>query len=130
MDMLYIKETSSPVSEVGGRLEKAAQNHKFGVINVIDLREKMHSKGVEFNPACMVYEVCNPHRAKEVLENKLEISTALPCRIAVYEESGKTKVATMLPTQVLGLFGADDLDSVAESVQSDLISMIDDVVKE
>jgi uncharacterized protein (DUF302 family) len=78
----------------------------------------------------MVYEVCNPHRAKEVLESKLEISTVLPCRIAVYEESGKTKVSTMLPTQVLGLFGAEDLDSVAESVQSDLISMIDEVVRE
>lgn len=130
MELLYIKETSSPVAEVGGRLERVAQNHQFGVINVIDLREKMHSKGVEFGPACIIYEVCNPHRAKEVLERKLEISTALPCRISVYKESGKTKVSTMLPTQVLGLFGAEDLDSVAESVQSDLISMIDEVVRE
>jgi len=127
MELLYIKETSSPVAEVGGRLEKAAQNHKFGVINVVDLREKMHSKGVEFGPACMVYEVCNPHRAKEVLESKLEISTALPCRISIYEEGGKTKIATMLPTQVLGLFGVEGLDPVAKTVENDLIAMIDEI---
>lgn len=128
MNMLYVKESSSPVNEMGGRLEKAAQNHQFGVINVVDLREKMHSKGVEFDPACMIYEVCNPHRAKEVLESKLEISTALPCRISIYEEGGKTKIATMLPTQVLGLFGAEGLDAVAESVERDLIAMIDEAV--
>ena len=128
MNMLYVKESSSPVAEMGGRLEKAAQNHQFGVINVVDLREKMHSKGVEFDPACMIYEVCNPHRAKEVLESKLEISTALPCRISIYEEGGQTKIATMLPTQVLGLFGAEGLDAVAESVERDLVAMIDEAV--
>lgn len=128
MNMLYIKETSIPVDAMEEKLKAAAKNHQFGVLNVTDLREKMHSKGVEFSPACKVFDVCNPHRAKEVLESKLEISTALPCRISVYEEGGKTKVATMLPTQVLGLFGAEGLDAVAESVESDLIAMINEAV--
>jgi uncharacterized protein (DUF302 family) len=126
MNMLYIKETSIPVDAMEEKLKAAAKNHQFGVLNVTDLREKMHSKGVEFSPACKVFDVCNPQRAKEVLESKLEISTALPCRISIYEEEGKTKIATMLPTQVLGLFGAEGLDAVAESVERDLIAMIDE----
>ncbi len=130
MDILYVKETTIPVDEMGVRLESAARNHQFGVLHVTDLREKMHSKGVEFSPACKVFDVCNPRRAKEVLESKLEISTALPCRISVYEEGGKTKVATLLPTQVLGMFGAEDLDPVAQSVESDLIAIIDEVAAE
>ena len=128
MDILYVKETSIPVDEMGARLEAAAKEHQFGVLNETDLRGKMQSKGVEFSPACKVFDVCNPHRAKVVLESKLEISTALPCRISVYEEGGKTKVDTLLPTQVLGMFGAEGLDSVAQSVESDLIAIIDEAV--
>ena len=128
MDIIYVKETSIPVDEMGARLEAAAKQHQFGVLNETDLRAKMQSKGVEFAPACKVFDVCNPHRAKVVLENKLEISTALPCRISVYEEDGKTKVATLLPTQVLGMFGAEGLDSIAQSVESDLMAIIDEAV--
>lgn len=130
MDIIYVKESSVPVDEMGARLEAAAKQHQFGVLNETDLRAKMQSKGVDFTPACKVYDVCNPHRAKVVLESKMEISTALPCRISVYEEGGKTRVATLLPTQVLGMFGAEGLDSIAQSVETDLIAIIDEAVIE
>lgn len=130
MDILYVRETPIPVDEMGARLEAAAKQHQFGVLHETDLRGKMHSKGVEFGPACKVFDVCNPHRAKTVLESKLEISTALPCRISVYEEGGVTKVATLLPTRVLGMFGAEGLDTVAQSVESDLMAIIDEAVVE
>lgn len=128
MNMLYIKETSAPVDAVEEKLKAAAKNHQFGVLNVTDLREKMHSKGVDFRSACKVFDVCNPHRAKAVLDVKMEISTALPCRISVYEEGGKTKVASLLPTKVLGMFGAEGLDSIAQDVESDLIAIIDEAI--
>lgn len=128
MEILYTRETSDSVEEVGKRLETATPKHKFGVINIVDLRAKMHAKGVAFSPACLVYEVCNPHRAKDVLENMMAISTVLPCRISIYEEAGKTKVTTLLPTQALGMFAAAGLDAVAESVEKDLIAIIDDAI--
>lgn len=130
MDILYVKETSIPVEEMGARLETAAKQHQFGVLHETDLREKMQSKGVEFAPACKVFDVCNPHRAKVVLESNLAISTALPCRISVYEEGGKTKVATLLPTRVLGMFGTEGLDSIATSVEMDIIAIIDEATAE
>lgn len=128
MDILYVRETSTPVDEMDARLDAAAKEHQFGVLHETDLREKMKSKGVEFTPACKVFDVCNPHRAKVVLESNLGISTALPCRISVYEEGGKTKVATLLPSRVLGMFGTEGLDSIAQSVESDLIAIIDQAV--
>ncbi|RKX35723.1 MAG: DUF302 domain-containing protein [Verrucomicrobia bacterium] len=114
------------------RLKVAAKNHQFSVLNVTDLRAKLQSNDLDFPSACMVFDVCNPHRAMVVLENKMAISTALPCRISVYEEDGdgKTKVATLLPTKVLGMFGAEGLDSVAQSVESDLIAIIDEAAAE
>ena len=58
----------------------------------------MAKKGVEFTHECRVFEVCQPQQAKEVLEQDMSISTMLPCRISVYEEEGKTILATLKPT--------------------------------
>jgi uncharacterized protein (DUF302 family) len=126
MSILYTRDAMGSVDAVGERLEKAAQAHKFGVLNVIDLKAKMASKGVEFSHECRIYEICNPQRAKEVLDSDLSISTALPCRVSLYEEGGSTKMATLLPTQVLSLFGTDNIKSVAETVEADIKAIIDE----
>ena len=126
MSMLYEREAEGSIEELGARLEQAAQNHRFGVLNVIDLKAKMESKGVEFGPECRIYEVCNPQRAKEVLEKNLSISTALPCRIAVYQEGDRVTLSTLLPTQVLGLFNTPDLAPVAQTVEDGIKAIMDE----
>jgi len=123
--MLYTRETSGTVQEVVQRLEEAAKANKFGVLGEINLKEKMAAKGVEFGPACVVVEVCNPVQAKKVLEANMTISTALPCRISVYEEAGKVKISTLRPTAVLGLFGSPGLAPVAQGVEETIIRIID-----
>ena len=69
-------------------------------------------------------EVCNPQEAKKVLEANLEISTALPCRISVYEDAGATKLATMRPTAMIDLFGTAGLQAVAKEVEATLIAIM------
>jgi len=128
MNMLYTRETTGNIDAIGKRLEAAVKANKFGVLGVIDLQAKMKEKGVDFKNACRIYEVCNPQRAKQVLEKDMSISTALPCRITVYEEGGKVKIATLLPTQTLGLFNVPDLISVAVEVEKAIVGMIDDAV--
>jgi len=59
----------------------------------------------------------------------MDISTALPCRISVYEKDGETTLSTLLPTQVLGMFGAKELDAVAALVEHDLITIIDEAAR-
>lgn len=128
MNVLYVKEAKDSVEDAGKRLEEAVKAHKFGVIAVIDLQGKMAEKGVEFRQACKIYEVCNPAQAKQVLEKNMSIATALPCRIAVYEEKNRVKVATMLPTETLGLFGVPELAPVAQEVEKEIKAMIDEAV--
>ena len=123
---LYVRVATGTVEEVGTRLESAVKAHKFGVIGIIDLRAKMKEKGVEFANPCRIYEVCNPHRAKQVLEKDMTVSTALPCRIVVYQEGGKVKIATLLPTQVLDMLTTADLGAVAQEVERDIIAMVDE----
>ena len=126
MTALYVREAAGAADEVGKRLETAIKGRKFGVLGMIDLQGKMKEKGVDFRNACRIYEVCNPQRAKQVLEKEMSVSTALPCRIALYQENDKVKIATLRSTQILGLFNVPDLTAAAQDVEKDILAMIDE----
>ncbi len=127
-DLLIIRATSQPLETVCQRLPEVAQKHKFGVLGVHDLKQKMESKGVPFSRDCRVFEVCNPQQAQSVLLKSIEISTALPCRIAVYVEDGKTTLATIKPTALLNMFHTPEAAEVAQSVESTMTAIMDEVV--
>ena len=118
--MLHVVESAKPLPQVVQDLEAAVARHRFGVLGVHDLKAKMAEKGVPFARECRIFEVCNPHQAKKVLEANLEISTALPCRISVYEEGGRTKLATIKPTAMIALYATPELKEVAEDVETTL----------
>ena len=122
--MLHIVESKKSLERVMADLELAVSRNKFGVLGVLDLKAKMAEKGVPFTRECRILEVCNPQQAKRVLEANLEISTALPCRISVYEESGKTKLATIKPTAMIDLFPNPELKGVAEEVERVLVQIM------
>ena len=122
--MLHIVESTKPLARVVADLEQAVTRHKFGVLGVHDLKATMAEKGVPFARECRILEVCNPHQAKRVLETNLEVSTALPCRISVYEEGGKVKLATIRPTALIGLYGTVELRSVAEEVEDTMLTIM------
>ncbi len=118
--MLHIIESMKSMEQLSKDLEAAVARHKFGVLGVHDLQETMAKKGVEFARQCRIFEVCNPHQAKKVLEANLEISTALPCRISAYEEGGGTRLATIKPTAMIALYPNPELRGVAEEVERTL----------
>ena len=118
--MLHIVESRKPLDRVAKDLEDAVARHQFGVLGVHDLKAAMAKKGVDFGPDCRVFEICNPQQAKKVLEANLEISTALPCRISLYEEGGVRKLATIKPTTLIGLYSTPSLKAVAQEVEATL----------
>lgn len=127
--MLRIVESTKPLARLVADLEQAVTRHKFGVLGVHDLKAKMAEKGVPFARECRIFEVCNPHQAKKVLEANLEISTALPCRISVYEEGGKTKLATIRPTALIGLYRNPELKGVAEEVEETMVKIMTEAAR-
>ena len=108
--MLVKLSTDKTVSEAATALEAAVQANHFGVMQVHNLKETMEKKGVEFAHECLIFEVCQPQQAKKVLDQDMSASTALPCRISIYEEGGKTILATLKPTTLLTMFGAPQLE--------------------
>ncbi len=127
--MLYERETTGTVAQVSEKLEAAAAANKFGVLGTHDLKERMAAKGVQFGPECRIIEVCNPHQAKLVLERNMAISTAMPCRISVYQAGPRVRVAMIRPTAALGMFGNPDLEPVARDVENTMIRIIDAACK-
>jgi len=123
--MIHVQETEGPIESVVERLGKAAADHQFGVLGAHDLKKTMATKGVEFARECRVLEVCNPQKAKEVLEGNMSISTALPCRVSVYQEGDKVKIATIRPTLLLNLFDSPEIQTIAKEVEDTLIRIID-----
>lgn len=122
--MLFEIQSEKTIDQLCQDLEKAVVNHQFGVMAVHNLRETMKKKGVQFERECRIFEVCNPHQAKRVLESNMQISTALPCRISVYAEEGKVKLATLKPTALISNFNVPELQPVAIEVEDTLIQIM------
>ena len=122
--MLIKVSTDKTVSEAAAALQAAVQANHFGVMQVHNLKETMAKKGVEFAHECLIFEVCQPQQAKKVLEQNMSVSTALPCRISVYEENGKTVLATLKPTTLLAMFNVPQLQQVAQEVEDTLVKIM------
>ncbi len=124
--MLYQIKTSRPLDDIERELKESAARHRFGVISTLDLRDTMHQKGVELAMECRIYEVCNPQQAKKVLEADGAISTALPCRISLYGQSGDYTLATMRPTEMMKAFDNPGIEIVAREVEQVIVQMMED----
>lgn len=122
--MLIKLPTDKTVKEVAAALQAAVEANHFGVMQVHNLKETMAKKGVEFPRECMIFEVCQPQQAKKVLEEDMSISTALPCRISIYEEGGKTILATLKPTTLLAMFNVPKLEGVAKEVENTIVKIM------
>jgi uncharacterized protein (DUF302 family) len=122
--MLIKFPTEKSVSETAAALQAAVQANHFGVMQVHNLKETMTKKGVEFTHECLIFEICQPQQAKMVLDENMSVSTALPCRISIYEEGGKTILATLKPTTLLAMFNSPQLEGVAQEVENTIVKIM------
>jgi uncharacterized protein (DUF302 family) len=125
--MYYIAETNKTFRKASTDLESAVVRNGFGVLHVHDLGTTLRSKGIAFDEECKVFEVCNPVQAAKVLSTDMRLNMALPCRISVYTEKGKTKIGLIKPILMLSALSQDvTLAQVAKEVEEKTIKMIDE----
>ena len=125
--MYYIVETEKSFEEASVDLESAVKHHDFGVLHVHDLGSTLRSKGIEFAEQCKVFEVCNPAQAAKVLSTDMRLNMALPCRISVFTEKGKTKIGLIKPVPMLSALSQEaELVRVSEEVETQIIQMVDE----
>ena len=124
--MVIKLSTDKTVSDAAAALQDAVQANHFGVMQVHNLQETMEKKGVAFTHECLIFEVCQPQQAKKVLDANMSVCTALPCRISIYEEDGKTMLATLKPTTLLAMFNAPQLEGVAQEVEATILKIMEE----
>jgi uncharacterized protein (DUF302 family) len=127
--MFYIVDTNKSFSQASSDLESAVIRNGFGVMHIHDLGNTLRAKGVAFDEECKVFEVCNPVQAAKVLSTDMRLNMALPCRISVYTEKGKTKIGLIKPVQMLSALSTDEaLVAVAKEVEDKTIQMVDESI--
>ncbi len=125
--MYYIVETDKSFDQASADLDSAVKRHGFGVLHVHDLGATLRSKGIAFDEQCKVFEVCNPAQAAKVLSTDMRLNMALPCRISVFTDKGKTKIGLIKPVQMLSALSQDAvLAQVAKEVENKTIQMVDE----
>ncbi|HSM11178.1 MAG TPA: DUF302 domain-containing protein [Lysobacter sp.] len=124
--MLYRKQTQKSVDQVFADIEAAAREHGFGLLHHYDFKQTLESKGFPLANECRVMEVCNPEQASEVLGVDMALNMALPCRISIYQDGGKTIVGMIPPTDVLKLVSDDPrIEPAARQVEAAMEKIID-----
>ena len=125
--MYYTVDTGKSFEAASADLDAAVKRHGFGVLHVHNIGNTLRGKGVAFTEECNVFEVCNPAQAARVLSSDMSLNMALPCRISVYTEKGKTKIGTISPEKMLGMLSKDTgLAKVAREVEEKIIQMIEE----
>ena len=125
--MYYIVETSKTFKQAATDLEAAVLRLGFGVLHVHNLGTTLRGKGIAFGEECKIFEVCNPGQAAKVLATDMRLNMALPCRISVYTEKGKTKIGLIKPVPMLAALSQDaGLAQIAKEVEEKTIQMVDE----
>ncbi len=125
--MYYVVDSDKSFERASADLEVAVGAHGFGVLHVHDLGATLRSKGIVFENQCKVFEVCNPGQAAKVMTTDMRLNMALPCRISVFTEEGKTKIGLIKPAEMLASLSDDPaLIEVANEVEEQTIKMVDD----
>ena len=124
--MYYIVETKKTFGQASADLETAVKRNGFGVLHVHDIGATLRGKGIALDEECKVFEVCNPVQAGKVLTTDMRLNMALPCRISVFTDKGKTKIGLIRPLKMLTALSDDpSLVQIAGDVEEKTIQMVD-----
>lgn len=125
--MYYTVQSKKSFEQASTDLDAAVKRHNFGVLHIHDIGDTLRNKGLSFVECCRVFEVCNPAQAAKVLASDMRMNMALPCRISVYTEKGKTMIGMIKPKDMLGLLSKDPaLNQVAQEVEEKTMLMINE----
>ena len=72
-----------------------------------------------------IVEMCQPTIAKGIVELEPTISSAMPCRVSVYEQDGKTILCILAASAMLGMFGVPEAAELAQEVEDTITRIME-----
>jgi uncharacterized protein (DUF302 family) len=121
-DFAYIVETNKNLDEAVVSVIKAVEQKGWTLFQIYDIKERLAAKGFEQKPLKIV-EICSGKYANQFLNKNRLISLCMPCKINIFEENGKVKIAGMKPTMISQFF-PEVSKKDAEEVEKDIEEII------
>lgn len=121
----YTVDVSTGMNETIERLEESLKQEGFGVLWQFSVTEKLQEKGLDFSTPMVIFEVCNPQEAAQVLNENLLGGYFLPCKLVVYQENGTTKIGMPKPTMLVGMMNDPALKEIAADIEKRLAACLD-----
>ena len=122
--MIMSVTSSKSLEDLDQDLRKAVQRHKFGVLNMLDLKQTLGNKGMVLERECRVYDICNPHSASTALNTDMSVSVVLPCCVSVYQDGQTLTIATVKPTDLMKATDLNGRTEFATEVEREVFAMM------
>ncbi len=114
--MLYEVETTKSFEDVVNSFEEKAKESNFGVLKTYNFKELLYEKGHPIEEEIVVFEICHPKYAQQILSRQNKISSFLPCRIAVIKKGENAVISSPSPVKMVETLGMEDVKDIAEEV--------------
>jgi uncharacterized protein (DUF302 family) len=114
--LLYEVETKENFEDVIEKFEEKAKESNFGVLKTYNFKELLYEKGHPIEEEIVVFEICHPKYAQQILSRENRISSFLPCRIAVIRKGEKAVISSPSPVKMVENLGLEEVKDIAEEV--------------
>ena len=118
-------QVDRPYEEAVEATRAALADQGFGILSEIDLAATMQAKLDIDLPPQVILGACRPPLAYEAIQVDPSIAAVLPCNVVVRSlDDATTLVEAFDPDAMVGLAGADALDSVAADAKQRLTAAL------
>ena len=116
----FTKEVDMSFEEVIEIVTEELKKEGFGVLTMIDVKEKFKEKlGIDFKKY-VILGACNPSSAHKAILAEENIGLMLPCNVIIYEKEKKTAISIIKPTVAMSMINNDKLKQIAERIEAKL----------
>jgi len=122
--MIMSVTSSKSLDELDQDFRRAVQRHKFGALNVLDVKQTFGNKGMLLERECRVYDICNPQAASTALNTDMSVSVVLPCRVSVYQDGQTLTIATVKPTDLMKATDLNGVTELATEIEREVFAMM------
>jgi uncharacterized protein (DUF302 family) len=98
---------NKPVEKVSEKVPSTCEKYKFSLLQTYVYHEILESRGFPIKRKVFIYEICQAKTAASMLTDFPHFSIFMPCKLAIYEDSGNTIISTMNMEVMLKAIGSN-----------------------
>ena len=87
--------STQSIGKIAEKVPATCEKYKFALLQTYVYHEIVESKGFPINRKVFIYEICQARTAAKMLTDFPHFSIFMPCKLAIYEDNGKTIISTM-----------------------------------